>query len=453
MEEFSHDPSEKDTTVMGKLFYENIFLLLLVIAAYFASYSLNLILANMLEPVDYGDISLVLSVFMFCTPVILLGTEVSVVHYLPKYLSEKDFSHAHGFLRWSFELVFAIASLVFLVSSFVVFLSMIIASKEVGFERWHIYVYSIWLIPIFGINIQFASLFQALKHSYLSTSFNGLNGIVITALACMSMSIFWYSYSGEWFGRDQLRFSVILIFATVFAVCALIQYLIGRRFVPKEVWDSEPLMRRPEWFSMSYKMLISGLIFTALMAIDIVMIRLLSKNQTDVGYFASIMVIAQAMYVFGGAVNMVVGPLVNEYASSNDRSHLQTVVNWMNFYKMIPGTLFFFIALIFGKDLLALFGKGFPAAYESLVVLSIGVYVGLAFNAAGTLMVYSKHQMLNFFISLSQLVMIIVGDILVIPTFGLFGACVVFSSAILISSLARAFFVRKEMGIRVLFIV
>lgn len=444
---------EEDNKVFGKLFYENSYLLFLVVGAYFGSYFLNLILANMLQPVDYGDISLVLSVFAFCTPFALMGTEVSVVHFLPKYLSDRDFAHAHGFLRWSFELVFALATFIFLISSFVVFLSMIIASKEVGFERWHIYVYSIWLIPIFSINIMFASLFQALKHSYLSTSFNGLGGIVITTLCALAMSIFWYSYSGEWFGRDQLRFTVILILATIFALTALIQYVIGRRFVPKEVWNSEPLMRRPEWMAMSYKMLISGLIFTALLSIDIVMIRLLSKNQADVGHFASIMVIAQAMYVFGGAVNLVVGPLVNEYASRNDKTHLQHVVSLMNIYKLVPGTLFFLVTIFFGSDLLALFGKGFPKAYEALVILGVGVFIGLLFNAAGTLMVYSKHQVLNFYLSVSQLLFIIIGDILIIPTYGLVGAAYVFTTALLLSSLARAYFVRKELGIRVFFFI
>ncbi len=444
---------EAQEKTIRSLFRDNIVLLCIVLFAYVSNAVFNLIMSNMLEPMDYGDISVVLQLLVFLAPFALLGTELSIVKYFPKYLAQNEYGKMHGFIRWSYEVIFGIAFFIFLVSSFVVFVSMIVSSKGTAFERWHIAVYSIWLVPIYAINNMLALVLQSLKKYYHSAVFNGITSIGITLLINILLFVFWQVFAGSWFGRDQLRFTVVFIIAFGFTISALYQLQLCKRFLPQEVWDTEPVRDQDEWRDTSWKMLISTAIFAGLMSIDIVLIELLSFNEKDVAFFAAISVICGSIYLFGTAIDMIVNPQIALLIERNDIQKLQSLLNKMNLFKVIPAACFLVGILLFGKDILHFFGKSFSGATLSLDILAISFFIGLCFNSAGALLVYTKYQILNFWLSVAQIIYIFLGDVIFIPFFGLPGAIGVLGSSIILSVFIRTFFVRKYLNIRSFYIL
>jgi len=410
-------------------------------------------MSNMLEPMDYGDICVVLQLLVFFAPFALLGTELSIVKFFPQYLEAKDYGRLHGFIRWSYEVIFGIAFFILLLSSFIVFISMIVSSKGTAFERWHIMVYSIWLVPIYALNTMLAMVLQALKKYYHSTVFSGITSIGITFIINVLLFVFWKVFAGSWFGRDQLRFSVVFIIAFGFTITALYQLYLCRRFFPKDVWEAKPIHEQELWRETSWKMLISTAIFAGLMSIDIVLIELLSHNERSVAQFAAISVICGSIYVFGTAIDMIVNPQIALLMGKNDVQKLQTLLNKMNLFKIVPALIFLFGIFIFGRPILSLFGKSFPAADIPLSIVAVSFFIGLCFNSAGALLVYTKHQVLNFWLSVTQIAYIFLGDIIFIPEYGLLGAVSVLGSSIIISAFIRAFFVRKHLSIKSFFIL
>lgn len=106
------------------------------------------------------------------------------------------------------------------------------------------------------------------------------------------------------------------------------------------------------------------------MAIDIFMVEIIAKNEAAVGFFASITVIASAITVFGGAIDMIINPRISYYVERNEKEHLQDLLNVMNAFKLIPSIIFIIIVIYFGHPLLFFFGKDFTGAYTSLVAFS-----------------------------------------------------------------------------------
>lgn len=445
-----NEPQERS---LQSLFRDNSVLLVIVLLAYVSNYVFNLILSNMLEPVDYGDISVVLQLLVFFAPFALLGTELSIIKFFPKYLEEKDYGKIHGFIRWSYEVIFGIGFFIFLFSSFVVFVSMIISSKGTAFERWHIAVYSIWLVPIYAMNIMLSMVLQSLRKYYHSISFSGITSVGVTLIINVLLFVFWKVFAGSWFGRDQLRFTVLFIIAFGFSITALYQLSLCRRFIPKEIWESEAVRDQDLWRHTSWKMLISTAIFAGLMSIDIVLIELLSFNEKNVAQFAAISVICGSIYVFGTGIDMIVNPQIGLLVEKKDISHLQKLLNTMNLFKTLPAALFLLVICFFGKEILTLFGKAFPMAHVPLILLALSFFVGLCFNSAGALLVYTRYQVLNFWLSVTQICYIFIGDVILIPHLGLLGAVYILGSSIIISALIRAYFVRRYLGIKTFYIV
>ena len=443
----------KDLKTFFSLLKDHNVILFIVIFSYFVSYGLNLFLARILDPIDYGDISVVIQLIIFFTPLALMGAELSMLKFLPGYLERHEYAKVAGFIRWAFEMFLVMAAIILLVGSIIVFILFTITMGEFPhFERFHIMVYSFWLIPVYALINLLATILQALKRYYLSSTFTGMKGYGLTLLMILSLGVLVTFFNISWYGRDKLRFSIILCLGA--ACLVVVGYLLGavKNSLPPKVFQVRPHFERRSWFYSSLKMLGSTMIFAGLSAIDIVMIEIFAKDNADVGHFASILVIASSIAVFGGAVDMIISPMIHPCVEGGSKKHLQSVIHITNLFKSLPAILFTVIIFLFGEMFLRHFGKSFVGAYPSLTLLAIGFLVGLFFSSSGALLVYTKHAMLNFYISLAQFIYIFVLDVIFIPLFGLYGAVVILTSSIILSSFVRAFYVRRFLKIKSFFI-
>lgn len=443
----------KDVKTFLSLLREHNVILLIVIFSYFASYGLNLFLSRILDPMDYGDISVVIQLITFFTPLALMGAELSMVKFLPGYLERNEYGKAAGFLRWAFEMFLVMAAIILLIGSLVVFILFTVTMGEFPhFARFHIMVYSFWLIPIYALINLLATILQALKRYYQSSTFSGMKGYGLTILMIISLAFLAGFFNITWFGRDKLRFSIILCLGIACLLVVAYLMVVVKKSLDPKIFEVRPHFERKQWFYSSVKMLGSTMIFAGLSAIDIVMIEIFAKDNADVGHFASILVIASSIGVFGGAVDMIVSPMISPCVESGSKKHLQSVIHLTNLFKSLPAIFFTLIIFIFGELFLSHFGKSFVGAYPSLTLLSIGFLVGLFFSSSGALLVYTKHAMLNFYISLGQFLYIFVLDAIFIPLFGLYGAVVILTSSIILSSFVRAFYVRHYLKIKSFFV-
>lgn len=426
------------------LFRKNIVILVITIFSYLANYFFNVYLARITTPKYYGDIVLVLQLLTFFVPLALFGSELSMVRYISKYLAKEDLGRASGFLKWSLKIFITTSVIILFFGSLIIFGYELLKKEGAIKAPLHIFLYSFWLIPLYATITFQATFLQVLKHYYMSAISQGVGRLILMILSIFFLApLFTKVIPGDIAGLN-----LILCIGIAFLVVNIMQMISLKTFLPKNLFNSPPVYERKEWSIVSIQMMGSTLMFAGLMAIDIFMIDIIAKNEAAVGFFASIVVIASAVTVFGGAIDMILNPRISYYVERDEKEHLQDMLNVMNTFKIVPAVLFTFLVIYFGHPLLSFFGKDFTGAYSSLVLLAISFLIGLCFSAAGPLLTYSQHQALSFKISLAQLIYIIVLDFVFIPFYGVLGAVIVLGSSILLSSLLRIYFVRKYLRVK-----
>ena len=438
-----------NTKLIANLFKPHSIVLVLIIFSYFAAYGLNVFLANTLGVDVYGQISLVMQILVFSTPFALLGTELSAMRFIPQYVENKQYNLISGFGRWSVQ-VFGWASMIILfVGAILLSYSMILDDLNILiFDKFHVIVYSFWLIPIFAFMVLQTSVLQALRNYYLASSFGGF-ALSVAIVMVASFLIAWLD--NTWIGAYEKRFSMLICIGLASAIIIIAQYFAIRRNLPENIYTIKPKYNIKEWLKNSYQMMSSTIVFGALSAIDIMMIEFLSPVKTDVAYFAAIIVIVSSVVVFSAAVDMIVNPLISPAFEKKKMSHLQSILHIMNLFKMVPTTLISIAIVIWGKELLEHFGHGFSEAYPSLMVVLFGFVVGQCLTSSGPLLLYSGNQLLSFKISVAQLGAIILLDCALIPFWHLQGAVWSLSLSIIISSLIRTIYCHHRLNLRVFF--
>ncbi|GAB4190134.1 MAG: hypothetical protein Tsb0015_11100 [Simkaniaceae bacterium] len=440
---------KQDTIAFAKLLRKHSFVLLLIITSYLATFGLNVYLARLLKPKEYGDISVIFQLLVFFAPFALLGTEISLLRFIPKYLRKKEYGKISGFLRWNAKIFLYMSLGILLCGVAINIISYYLDKHNIhSLDQYHLIFFSYWLIPLYALLVLTANFLQSIRSYYLSATFNGF---LVSFFIIAAILLFLPYFENTWIGSYQRKYSIVLCIGISYLIICIAELFTLLKKLPKEVFQADPSYEKRKWFRSSTHMMLSTVIFAGLSAVDIVMLDILAKNEAIVGQFAAIFTISSSLMVFSTAVDMIVNPIISPSIAHEDTKHLQITLHLMNVFKSIPIFFLFILLLIFGKDLLEHFGKGFAEGYPSLIIMVLGFVWGICFNSSGPLLLYSHHERLNFFISFGQLLFIILMDIPMIRLLGLMGAVIVLSLSIVLSSILRTYFCHRFLGIKVFF--
>lgn len=196
-----------------------------------------------------------------------------------------------------------------------------------------------------------------------------------------------------------------------------------RRARPAPLHDTPPTYRDREWLALALPMfLIVGLNLIS-SRIDVILLGLLSTSE-NVGAYAAASRIADVI-VFGlASANAIAAPLIAGLHAAGKREELQTLVK-----SAARGILAFTLplalgVLVFGREILALFGDGFAAGYPVLAILVAGQLVNALAGPVGFLMTMTgAHRAAVKIVASSALLNLVLNAVL-IPLFGMLGAAV-----------------------------
>lgn len=124
------------------------------------------------------------------------------------------------------------------------------------------------------------------------------------------------------------------------------------------------------------------------------------------------------------ATNAIFSPLLAHLHGTGELEHLRslyrTVARWC-FTLALP---IFLGCLLFGHELLGLWGPEFVAAWPALVLLAGAQLVNVSTGAAGSMLIMGARQKIELANSILALILGLALDILLIPRFGILGAAV-----------------------------
>jgi O-antigen/teichoic acid export membrane protein len=204
----------------------------------------------------------------------------------------------------------------------------------------------------------------------------------------------------------------------------------------------------PVWRKLAAVLMITPLVTTMLGDIALILLWPL-LDAGDVGVFGAALKMAM---LFGFFVQVIHQTMLPDLAEAAERRRLDAalattiLINRIAFGVVLASAAF---VAMFGQRLLGVFGEEFEAATWPLVVLVLGLAPRAAAGPASQLLVVFGREWLSVAAGVGAVVYLGLANAVLVPSLGLMGAAVAFSSMAAVSAVLLGWFLRRYEGVRV----
>lgn len=174
-------------------------------------------------------------------------------------------------------------------------------------------------------------------------------------------------------------------------------------------------------------------------------------SSDEVGVFATAVRIAFMVSFVLTAVNNVVAPNFAELYSKGNFAVLGRAARLSALGITLATLPVFFTLIFFGDWVMSLFGGEFARGGCVLAILVFGQMINTACGSVGVLLNMSGNEKTNLYITVISVLLLLVLAIALVPAFGMYGAAVATSVALISFNVLAVFQVRKKLSINPIF--
>jgi O-antigen/teichoic acid export membrane protein len=146
-------------------------------------------------------------------------------------------------------------------------------------------------------------------------------------------------------------------------------------------------------------------------------------------------------------MNAIAAPIIAELYAQKKTRELEGIVKLAVWLTTLFATFLALIMIIWGKEILSVFGNEFISSYDCLIILVLGQVVNSFAGPVGLLMTMTAYQKEAAWIIGSSAALNILMNILFIPLFGIQGAAMATVIAAILWNLALLTRVAKHLSI------
>jgi len=147
------------------------------------------------------------------------------------------------------------------------------------------------------------------------------------------------------------------------------------------------------------------------------------------------------------AVNSIVAPKLSESFNNNRNSEFKDIIRYSTrliFFSTIPILLLIFL---FPEFILSLFGAEFVIAKLALIILTVSQAVNALSGSVGTILNMTGKQKVYGSILLISLILNIVLNYILIPSYGINGAAVASACSLIFWNLYSVYYIYKQYNV------
>jgi O-antigen/teichoic acid export membrane protein len=265
-----------------------------------------------------------------------------------------------------------------------------------------------------GLTTLNTEIFRALDHYYVAELFR--NTIKYIPLIVGAILLFYFG----------LEIYLVEVFLLGFVVLSFITTIIVFFYFSKANVEKKTVnFEYKEIFSKSYPIAISGMALFLLMSFDILFLKKYRDDSTVAFYSVAVKLVTILSMVII-TVNITVSTKISEYFFSKSKTDLIKTVQHASrliFLLTFPIALMIFF---FPEYILGFFGKGYVAAKNALLILTIGQGICSAFGTAPIYLNMTGRQHIFQIILLVTVLINFLMNRLLIPEYGMTGAAIAF---------------------------
>ncbi|AKB50208.1 Membrane protein involved in the export of O-antigen, teichoic acid lipoteichoic acids [Methanosarcina barkeri str. Wiesmoor] len=172
-------------------------------------------------------------------------------------------------------------------------------------------------------------------------------------------------------------------------------------------------------------------------------------SETDVGYYATAVIIIQGMTLIPSAINTVATPAIATHHEKKEHSKIKKLVKNTMIKIFLIEIIFLILLTVFGKYIiLILFSEEFIPAYTPMLILSIGYLIYAPWMSVGS--IFASIGKVNLSFKLNGLCAILntTLNFLLIPKFGLIGAASSTTFSLIFTFILNLCFIIKYINIK-----
>lgn len=398
------------------------------------AYLSQIVLARLLGAHDYGIYSVAWTFVIVLGVMACGGFSTSANRFIPQYRQSGDEDGLRGFLRTGGQVAFLIGSTAAAIGIGLVYL------LSAAIDPAYVLPLSIILLalPFFA----FGLVQDGVARSYDWTFLAMLPTYIWRPVAILFLLLAAVLLAG--FRADAVTAAIVAVTATV--LVALYQYVHLRRQLVPRLPSGPKRVELKTWLIISLPMLMVDGFLQLITSADVIMVSFFQDPDEVAVYFAASRTLALVHFVYF-AVRAASAHRFSRYMHDRDQSGLAAYVAKATHWTFWPSLLAGAGLLLVAPLLLRLFGSGFEHGYPLIALLMIGVLARASVGPADALLTMTGHQNTCAGIYGCTFVLNVVFNLILIPPFGLAGAAIATSLAILFEATALATSAKRKLNI------
>jgi O-antigen/teichoic acid export membrane protein len=215
-----------------------------------------------------------------------------------------------------------------------------------------------------------------------------------------------------------------------FLTVLVLQVPLIRQSVTRGVFATRPRFETRSWLRVSLSLMLVTGFLVLLGQADILMVGAM-LGPREAGIYAAAAKTATLVGFFLMAMNAVAAPMIASFWAKRDITSLRKMVRTATRWVLLPSLVLTVVLVIFGHEVLTLFGPQFRIGYFPLVVLTIGWLVNCSVGPVGYLMNLTGYHGSSVRVYAVTAALNVMMNGLLIPEFGIRGAAVATSCAMI----------------------
>lgn len=403
-----------------------------VMSAFIALIS-QILLARWLGTFEYGIFVAVWVAVIILSSITCIGFPSAVVRFVGEYRERERYDLVWGIIKTSMIISLVFSILVSGLGSYILY-----SYPEIVTEYYAIPIFlAAIILPILaieGVMDCIARAFNWPKVAFLPTYIIRPLGTIIIVIIAIMMG---FSANAE----TTMWAAILATLLTFF-----IQFIALYAKLKKAIPSTKSKYNIKQWTIVAMPIFLVEGFYTLMTSVDVLFVSALMKPDDTAIYFAATKILALVHFVYF-AVRASVSHRYSAFHTNGDlnafQAFVQNTVTWTFWPSLIIGLFMAF----FGKYFLMLFGSEFSDASPILIVLILGIVIRSSIGPAEALLVMAGRQKMCAGIYAITLSVNVSLNLSLIPIFGIMGAAIATSIALMFETAALHSAAKRTLGL------
>jgi len=397
------------------------------------AYASQILFALWMGPFQFGIYVYVWTWVLLLSGVVDVGLCAAAQRFIPEYTQLKTHDLLRGFLAGSRWLAFGISSVIAVACVLVITL---LQPWLNDYEHWPLYLACLAL-PVYGLMEVQTGIARA--HNWVQLA--QLPPYVVRQLLLIGLMGAAYLVA---FPTNAV--TAVLVSVTAAWIIGIGQLFILNRKLAAKIEPGAKVYEVKNWLTLSLPMFMVDGFYLLLTYSSILMLQLFQTPHDIAIYYAAEKTLALVAFVHF-AVTQTTAHKFSQYHVAGDREKLSAFLTHaikITFWPSLAATV---LVLIAGVPLLWLFGRDFVAGYPLMFIFAVGLLARAAVGPLAAFLNMIGEQRACAGIYAGAFAANVVLCLILIPSFGIFGAAIAISAALVLESTALFFLTKRRIGI------